>query len=199
MILFLPLSVQPHPQAQRMGRGPAAIASLHGLQCLMHVLLLGVCVGERWGPSVAPLVRRRRNTKPPGRGLWSCRVAAQGVRRWWLRAGWDLALSCRALQSAHAGSTQGTSHVHPVVRVRGRCQLTQHHADMSRSQASPQTPRLALGEAHRMPSKCGDKNLLLATHWPPWVWWLSWGQMELRIGYPQLRWLAMLSEPPHVH
>lgn len=103
------------------------------------------------------------------------------------------------LQSAHAGSTQGTSHVHPVVRVRGRCQLTQHHADMSRSQASPQTLRLALGEAHRLPSKCGDKNLLLATHWPPWVWWLSWGQMELRIGYPQLRWLAMLSEPPHVH
>lgn len=65
--------------------------------------------------------------------------------------------------------------------MRRRSWLTQQHTDMSISETFPD-PETGPRRALQLPSEYGRRNLLLATHWLPRVWWLCWGQVEVRIG-----------------
>lgn len=66
-----PLSRQPHETAQGMGRGRGAITPLHGLQCLMHMLLGYEPEERRAGPLMLPVIGQMQDIEPPEEASYS--------------------------------------------------------------------------------------------------------------------------------
>lgn len=168
-----------------MGRGPGTVTSLHGPWCLMHVIHFQVCAEGKEGgdPPCTPLLsnaEHKTSLKRPLILLCGCPTCEKAGGCWEGCLGSGSVLPGPWSPSTSRAGRELCISVHVVFMGR-RSWLTAAHRHVHKRDF-PQTLRLAPEEAFRLPTKCGHRNLLLATHWLPRVWWLCWGQVEVRIG-----------------